>query len=86
MDHAALVRVVDGVAHAGDELEPLSSAETVALRVGRDGLAPHELHGEEGLRAGASVERTGLEDLRDARVLQAPEELDLVLEAALHAR
>jgi hypothetical protein len=80
------VRVVDGGADGGEQAQAGAHVEARALRVREQRLAAHQLHGEERLRSARRGERARLEDLRDAGVLQAAQDLDLVLEAAQRAR
>jgi hypothetical protein len=88
MNDALHVRVLHGVAHGGEELEPLADGQAVAVCEPSDRLALHILHREEGLsrRGDAAVE-----DARDVRVVHHRERLALLLEARddgarVHAR
>jgi hypothetical protein len=81
VDDPLLVRVLDGVAHARDELEPLSHRELALARVPAERLAVDELHREKRLRPRTRVGGARLVDLRDARVLEQAENFTLALEA-----
>ena len=67
-----------------DELEPLAQVRGLRCARTRRAAAADELHREVRLRADAGVRDAGLVDLRDAGVLQAAEDLRLVLEAPQH--
>ena len=61
MDDPLLVGVLDALADLDDEVEAILGGEAVAVAVGRDGIALHELHGEEGttLRRLSGIEHLG---------------------------
>jgi hypothetical protein len=86
VDHALLVRVVDGVGDARREIEALAHGGRAPRGPGVEALALDVLHGD--VRQHALVGRVGadLVDLRDARVVQARQDLGLLLEAVQRAR
>jgi hypothetical protein len=81
VDDAFLVRVMDGVADAGDEGGAIRDGEVGSELEQR--AAFDQLHREErSLDAVGPGRRAGLEDLGDAGVLESPEGIGLVAEAA----
>ena len=78
MDDALVMRVLDRVAHLGEQPQAIGDGELVPLAVVRDRHAAHELHCEE--RAAARG-RAAVEHLRDVRVVHERERLALGLEA-----
>ncbi len=88
MDDPLLVRVLNGLAHGNDQLQPLTDREVIVVAVPGDGYAMHELHDEE--RAPA-VGRAGVKDLGNVRVVHHGQGLLLGREAgddlgAVHSR
>ena len=84
MNHALLVGVLDRVADLAHQFQALAGAQLVLVGPGGQPFTLDQLHGKEGLRAGAGIERARLEDLGDAGVLKAAQHLDFVLEAQPH--
>ncbi len=84
MDDALLVRVLHRVGDLGQDLQTVLRGQVVERRVLQDRPAADQLHREVGLRPGAGLEGARLVDLRDARVLQAPQHVRFVLEAREH--
>ena len=78
VDDAVLVRVLHSVADAGREVEAGGRIEVAAAGVGVERYAVDELHGEVGA---AVVGHAGGVDLRDARVVQAAQDVRLPGEA-----
>lgn len=86
MDDAALVGVVDGVGHTGEEFEAVAGAEFLFLHLVEQRTAADEFHGEEGLgegEPGSGLEfgDAGFVDGRDAGVLELAEDFGFELEA-----
>jgi hypothetical protein len=88
VEHAALVGVMNGVAHLEEKLEPFPDGGAALVAVAGDGQAAHEFHDEVGpaQAGGASVENT-----RNVRMVHQRERLALGLEprddpAGVHAR
>ena len=75
------MRVLHAVADRGEEPEPLPDGWPALFDGAVQGPAIDELHREEGLGPGRGVERPGLEDLRDRRMLEPGEQLRLEFEA-----
>ncbi len=91
MDHAALMRVLHGLADTHEDRQPLRHAESIRARVFCQRQASDQLHREEWptahQRASAGeVGDPGLIDLRDARMLESPQHLALKLEAPQQPR
>ena len=71
VDDELAVRVGDGVADLREQRQPGLDAQVVAVGVGRDGLAFHVLHREEGAPV---VRCPAIQEPRDAGVLQPRED------------
>ncbi len=84
MDQRALVRVQDGITNLRHQLQPLPHVEPVGVAVVEQRLPVHEFHGEVRLAPERGLGRARFVDLGDAGVLQPPQRLRLVLEAANH--
>ena len=78
MDDALLVRVLDGLADADEELHAFADGEPLPVAVLVETDAPHELHDEVGT---AGLRDPRVVDLRDPGVLHHGERLPLRLEA-----
>lgn len=86
MDDSFLVRVLDGVANAGDEFQPVAQLQGMTSRELDEGQAMNVLHREERLRATVHVGHARLVDLRDSGVFQLPEDVGLMFKAAQEGR
>ncbi len=79
MDHAFLVRVLNGTAHCEEQFQPLSDCHLLAIAVLRDGCALDVLHDEVRPALGR---RACVEDPCDIRVVHHRQRLALVGEAS----
>ncbi len=87
MNDAALVRIVDGVADLGHQLQPLLRARVVRRGVVRQGLpAGDELHGEVRLHSGSGIGGARFIHLRNARMVQPCQRVGLLRETPQQAR
>ena len=78
MDHTLLVRIVNRVAHLREEFQALAKSQPPTLCVPQQKFPRNVLHGEEG--SPVSV-RSRFVDLRDSRVIELTENLDLEVES-----
>jgi hypothetical protein len=72
--------MLDGIADAGDHLEPRAHAQLLRCDVLHQRQPVHELHREVRLRVAVALVCAGLVDLRNAGVAKAPEHLGLLPE------
>ncbi len=86
VDHALVVCMLHGIAHARKELEASGQTEASAVGEARQTLAFDQLHGEEGLLPHRPFGDAHLVDLGDARMLQARQHFGLVLEPSQQLR
>jgi hypothetical protein len=77
VNHALLVRVLDGVADADEQVEPFARGQQVLVAELRDRLPLHQLHDE--VRP-AVLGRAGVEHLRNVGMVHEGERLPLRLE------
>ena len=74
MHDEILVRVLNRVAHGGEEEEPMPDVERLSIAVCRDGLAGDVLHREVRSSVGGDA---AVEQARDVRMLETREDLAL---------
>ena len=82
MNDAALVRVVNGIADLGHQLQPLPDGQRLGRGVGEERLATDKFHGEVRLWAGPTISGGGFVNLRDAGVLESTKRQRFLFEAA----
>jgi hypothetical protein len=70
VDDSALMRVVNGVADFGNEVQPLPGVQLMRTGVLEQGLTTDELHGEIRLRTESIFSNASFINLRDAGMLQ----------------
>ena len=78
VDHALLMRVLDTIADASEQIEPLLEAQLLLVAVVGEGNAADQFHHEVGATV---VGGPGIEDLRDRGVIHDRQGLPLGLEA-----
>ena len=86
MDDASLMGVLHGVADLRHQLETRTRRQPKRLRVVSERLAADELHGEVRLETDSGVGGAGLENLRDAGMMQARQRVGLALESVQQLR
>ena len=79
MNHAALVRVLNGIANLANQRESFAHTEFKRVGIVSQRLALHELHGEIRLVSKRGISRARLINLCNARVVKPPQNLRLVL-------
>ena len=84
MDQAALMGMLHRIADSGHQFQPLPCIQMMIVAIGEQRLTTHQLHGEVRLFAKRSVRGSRFVDLGNPRMLQPPQRLRLVLEAAQH--
>ena len=78
MDDTFVVRVLNGLAHHLEELQPFLGGKVLAIAILGDGNALHVLHHEVGA---AGLRRATIEHAGDVRMIHQGERLALSLEA-----
>src|SRR5579871_1947538 len=81
MDDAALVRMMNGIADPGHDIEALARGQETRVRVGDQRFPANELHGEIRLGSPSAVGGAGLIDLGDPWMLQAAQRVRFDFEA-----